>query len=141
MNKKDLMSNVIDDIGSGKIKNFNDVLLHVSDPQKIIAAGLFALGFNNVDSIDTNGLIIFNFNRLSEDKEQVVFDLGNRKLSGDLAVDIEKAFNLGVAIETRLSDAMLYPHEIRQKIIDSTCAEIGIEDSFYALVLSNWKST
>jgi hypothetical protein len=141
MNKKDVMTDVINGIESGKIKDFNDVLLSLSNPQKMIAAGLFSLGFNNVDSNDVNGLVTFEFNRISEDKKQVVFDSVNRKLSGDLAVDIEKAFNLGVAIETRLSDAMLYPHDMRQKIIASTCAEIGIEDSFYALVLSNWKST
>lgn len=141
MNKNDVMSQVIGEINSGKIRNFNDALLSVTNPQKIIIAGLFALGFNNVDVTEANDQMTFHFNRSSEIKEQLVFNLINQKLSGVLALDVEKAFNLGVAIETRLSDAMLYPHDMRQKIIASTCTEIGIGDSFYALVLSNWKST
>lgn len=139
MNKKDVMSEIIGEIESGKIKNFNDALLSASNPQQIIAAGLFALGFNHVDSIEASNRTVFNFNRLSEAQEQVVFDPLNRKLSGDMALDIEKAFNLGVAIEDRLSDAMLYPHDLRQKIITSICNEIGVGDSFYSMVLSNWK--
>ncbi|WP_028875886.1 hypothetical protein [Teredinibacter turnerae] len=140
MDKSKVMKEVVSNILANRIKSFEDFISNTSDPTEVISAGLFALGVDKVDVVKDVDSIVFNYKYITGESGQLSFSFSNSHIDGFLANNVSRAVNLGIEIETNLSDAMMYPHDMRQKAIDSVCMSLGISDSFYSLVLKNWKT-
>ena len=140
MNKNEVIRKTIDIIHKHNVNDFESAISLPNTSGLIVSAASFSLGAKDVVVTEAGNTFNFIISFNDSGSECVTLDAASCKLSGGLARDLKKAFRLAIYIETVLSQAMNYPHELRQSTIESVCTELDISDEFYSNVFSNWKS-
>lgn len=112
---------------------------HPEKIRQVILALISANGFPYKNAIESNGVIEFYAGHDQSSLTLILtLDLQSFVLSGALSNTIEKAYLVVDAIENELSNAMYFPHEMRQARINSVINSIGVDASFYSTILRNW---
>ncbi|WP_010324683.1 hypothetical protein [Marinobacterium stanieri] len=117
-----------------------DLLKANQDYESIICSLIYSLGYESVSLKENNSTVVFWGAIGPSTTEIVSFNKNNNELSGSFKEDLKQAFELVFSIEHELSQAMLYPQNMRQDLIKRVQSRIGISQHRYETVLKNWKT-
>ena len=127
------------EIRDNPVYNLKKALDKYGSPIHLLGALLYVNGFPYVAYAEGDSIIEFSAGHDHSSLElKVVFDMNTKELSGPFLEILDKTFFLITAIEHELNDAMLLPYNLRIGRIDEVCKQIGVDHSFFDLVLHNW---
>ena len=85
------------------------------------------LGYESVSVSQSNDIITFEASIGASKELVLLFDSKNKTLSGPLKEQLVQVFELVKAIETELTDAMMYPPNLRQQSVENVCDQWDIK--------------
>lgn len=122
-----------------KDKDLLSAVASFSDSSKLLIALLDSLGFDPVSVEQDAGSVKFYTVILDKRVDLVEHDLTNNRLTGPALPDLRRAFYIVKAIEGELSNAMYYPPDLRDQVINAVIKEAGADQQLYNMVLAGWK--
>lgn len=122
-------------------KTLEDYLLKSDCPQNVILDLLNIYGYVDIESINNKNSFVYRLN-IGETKSELI-TLGvspDILLTGAALKQIQQTYKLVRLIETKLQDALYYPQDLRNKIIQDYLNQLDINEDVYKRVLNNWFS-
>lgn len=139
IDRNEILYNSRSDIVSNRFLDLSDAINNINDPENLLASLLLASGFLYVSVLSKGKRVIFLAGNLLDDLQVKLLFYKNRKsISGKYKGRVEKVFDLVNAIEHELTSAMLLPPKLRIGRIKALCNRIGVDQSFFQIVLRNW---
>lgn len=139
MDKRDVMREAKSIVLNNKGVSFQTVIKSINSVDKLVSALIYTLGYEAVTTSESNDEVTFRGEIAGGSQELLTFNRSSSHLDGVLKADIEQAFELISAIEYELSDAMMFPQDMRQKIINDVQNRVGVSSDRYETILKNWK--
>ncbi|MBL1264141.1 hypothetical protein [Candidatus Methylomicrobium oryzae] len=140
MNKLDSIKEIKSIILDNMDIDFTSLMHKSSNFESIIYGLIYALGYEFVSVNHSSDIITFEASIGVSTELVILFDSKNKTISGPLKEQIVQVFELVKAIETELTDAMMYPPHLRQQAVESVCNRIGVSRERFSTVLKNWSA-
>lgn len=137
MLRKDIVQYVKDLLSLNDLKSFSDAAKKTKDPVILILAILFSLGYDDIHyEVRTNKIIFFD--EKNSECSLVEYSTQDNELSGHLRNHFLQAFHIVNSIENELTTATMYPMNLREKAIERTYTDAGVDLAFFEKILKNW---